>query len=298
MRGSRWIAIVVLGLLVLFGAAGCRRPEEPPPESGDVEFEEVEEPPVEVAEWVDAMTEHARDWMILDDVVYVAVSREEVPHAGHDVVIERIGFSREDEDYFVDVSATYTGPDPDVQYEEGPMRPVALVRFPLDEIPGATAAVLDFAFLVDEADVVELPEEEHPRHRVILYFGTSDGQMTRVYRTIRAPELDVDLLVAELMAGPVESGAIAVLPEGTTLTVTPDAEQSDLVHVDFSREVLEARGTLGEMLAVYSVVNTLVDNDLGYERVQVSVDGRSDTLGHLDIGDPLTFEDALVLDDK
>ncbi len=297
---NRFRFLTVLALILLIGAfsAACWQSEEPLPESGSIDFAEPEDIPDEVAEWTDAMNEAVRDWMVVDDTVYVAVSRGEVPNPGYGVVVENMTYSQDETDYEITVSASYTSPEESGEYPEETSYPVALVSFALSDLPGVAVEDLDFDFVVDESRAVVEEEEEKPRHTVTLYFGTDDGNMTRVYRTIRAEEKDADLVVAELMAGPVEPGAQEVLPEGTRITAVPDSDDPTLVRIDFSSEILEAKGTLGEMLAVYSVINTLLDNDLGFTHAMISVDGESRELGHLDISEPLSYDDSLVISEK
>lgn len=296
--GSWIVPLLVLALAVT--VTGCWGTDEAEPApAGDIEFTEPEETPTPVADWVDDMRDPLRDWMIANDDVYVAIARGEVPNPGYGVVIENLTYKRSSRDesaYTITVSASYTAPEPGVDYPQVPSFPVALVRFPLDALPGATPSGLTFDFLVDESE--DVAAVDHPTHTLTLFFGTPDGEMTKVYRTIKAPELNPDLVAAELMIGPVEAGAQRLLPEGTTITAAADPEDPTLGLVDFSPEILEVRGTLGEMLAIYSVVNSFIENDLGFDRIQVSVDGETRELGHLDISDPLTYDDALLLEDK
>ena len=289
----------IVPLLILVSAlmvTGCWSADDPAPTAGDIEFAEPEEVPTPVADWVDGMRDPLRDWMIANDHVYVAIARGEVPNPGYDVVIENLTYARDESAYVITVSASYTAPEPGVDYPEVLSYPVALVSFPLEALPGATPSDLTFDFLVDESE--EVPVVDYPSHTLALFFGTRDGEMTRVYRTIKAPELNPDLVAAELMIGPVEAGVQRLLPEGTKITAAADPEDPTLGLVDFSSEILEVRGTLGEMLAIYSVVNTFIENDLGFDRIQVSVEGEARELGHLDISDPLTYDDGLLLEDK
>ncbi|MFP4199910.1 MAG: GerMN domain-containing protein [Clostridia bacterium] len=290
----------MIALVVFLGAfsVGCWQSEEPPPESGDIDFVEPEDIPEEVKEWTDSMEEAVRDWMVVDDTVYVAVTRGEVPNSGYGVVIENMTYSKDEEGFEITVSASYTAPDESRDYSEETSYPVALASFSLNDLPEVAVEDLEFDFVVDESKAVVEEEGEKSDHTVTLYFGTDEGNMVRVYRTVRAEEKDADLVVGELMAGPVEPAAQEVLPEDTRITAVADSDDPTLVLIDFSSEILDAKGTLGEMLAVYSVINSLLDNDLGFTRAKISVEGESRELGHLDISEPLEYDDSLVISEK
>jgi spore germination protein GerM len=66
----------------------------------------------------------------------------------------------------------------------------------------------------------------------------------------------------------------------------------DTLVLDFSRELQtnHSGGSAGELLTVYSIVNTLAENIHGISRVQILVEGNEvETLaGHLDLREPLS----------
>jgi germination protein M len=68
--------------------------------------------------------------------------------------------------------------------------------------------------------------------------------------------------------------------------------------LDFSRELqtLHTGGTTGEILTVYSIVNTLTMNFKEVERVQILIDGDEvETLvGHLDLEQPFTRDNRWI----
>ena len=71
-----------------------------------------------------------------------------------------------------------------------------------------------------------------------------------------------------------------------------------VAYVDLSAEARKApvAGSEGELLSVYSVVNTITANFPAIERVQILVDDRvAPTLaGHLDLGRPLHSDMTLL----
>ena len=71
-----------------------------------------------------------------------------------------------------------------------------------------------------------------------------------------------------------------------------------VAYVDLSGEVRKApvAGTEGELLSVYSVVNTITANFPAIERVQILIDDRvaATLAGHLDLGRPLRADMTLL----
>ena len=127
-----------------------------------------------------------------------------------------------------------------------------------------------------------------------LLFGSTDGQgLAKEIRKV--PKKDAQLerirqLIEELIRGPY-GVLVRTIPEGTKLTSVYLLSDGTLV-TDFSREIqtLHTGGTTGEILTVYSIVNSLAMNCAQVETVQILIDGDEvETLvGHLDLEQPLT----------
>lgn len=127
--------------------------------------------------------------------------------------------------------------------------------------------------------------------RTVVLFFVSDG--TRLAREAR--ELDpcqddsaclADVL-EELLNGPVGEYE-EPLPDGSAVnTVTIE---NDLAIVDMNTAFAQAlpSGSSAEMLAVYSIVNTVTSNFPQITRVKLTVDGADvSRLRHLDLSEPL-----------
>lgn len=103
-------------------------------------------------------------------------------------------------------------------------------------------------------------------------------------------------LVAELIAGPTR-GHRATIPAGTQLRSLFIVDGGTAV-VDFSRQMRENHpgGVRMEQLTVFSVVNSLILNLDGVERVQMLIDGAvAETLGgHLALEFPFTADMLLT----
>lgn len=97
------------------------------------------------------------------------------------------------------------------------------------------------------------------------------------------------VVVEELMRGSA-AGKLSPLPsEARVLEVFVTAR--GVAYVDVSKEIMEKQvaGASAEMLAVFSLVNSITMNFPAIKRVQILVDGRmTDTLaGHVDLSRPL-----------
>ena len=131
-------------------------------------------------------------------------------------------------------------------------------------------------------------------------FFTTDGR----YLSAEFIELPGELtpyeritrLLDRLMRGPVSKYFEPVLPEKTTLRGVYVVD--DEAILDFSRDLEKnfQGGIVGEMLAVYSIVNTVILNMEGVGRVQILIEGevKSSPAGEMDISAPLGVNLNLV----
>jgi spore germination protein GerM len=155
-------------------------------------------------------------------------------------------------------------------------------RYGSDPAPAAAAPV---------AAAAPAPSEAR-RIKATLYYVAEDGErLAGVERDVPYAASTAEQtrrIVEELLKAPPEP-LVSALPTGTALRALfltgGDA------YVDLSTEIASAHpgGSREEILAVYSVVNTLTTNLPAIARVQILVGGREvDTLaGHLDLRRPL-----------
>lgn len=156
---------------------------------------------------------------------------------------------------------------------------------------------------------------------VDLYFPGENGRLFAENRQLLLPgtgiEDDAAAIVQALLAGPSESGLmtglVAPLPANVTLgrtyamvpESTSDGErvEQDLTDVTMLIDLSEPEngppppsGSLGEMLTVYSIVNTVVFNVEAVERVILTWNGvQPQTFaGHLDTSRPLTANTSFL----
>ncbi|GAB6138854.1 GerMN domain-containing protein [Halanaerobaculum tunisiense] len=131
--------------------------------------------------------------------------------------------------------------------------------------------------------------------KVKLYFSNQQAQ----YLVVEDREVKLNKLyqnvIQELIKGPQNDNLVETISEGVKLL---DLEvEEGIAKVDFSQELVTNHpgGTAGELMTVYSVVNTLTQLE-DINQVQILVAGQEvDTLvGHLNLKQPLEFKNNLV----
>jgi len=133
---------------------------------------------------------------------------------------------------------------------------------------------------------------------VTLFFSEDGTHLARETRGVEPCDNDTACLKSvldELLNGSVGELAESV-PEGVTVSSVKIEE--DLATIVFNNLFSEAMpsGSSSEILAVYSVVNTVAVNFPQIKKVKIEVDGnKTGVLHHLDISDPLTPDYTLEL---
>lgn len=128
---------------------------------------------------------------------------------------------------------------------------------------------------------------------VHLYFGSPEGPYliseTRIIGHPDDPVRMASAIIESLINGP-RSNLIRTIPAGTELRAIFIATDSICV-VDFSPAIRDSHpgGSRGEMLTVYSIVNSLIINIPSIKQVKLLMDGSDiDTLaGHLNVQNPI-----------
>lgn len=129
---------------------------------------------------------------------------------------------------------------------------------------------------------------------VKLYFATKDGMNLSVEeRKVQGDRMKS--AVEELIRGPKRSDLAATIPQGVTL-LSLKVDQG-LCTVNFNENLIKNHwgGSTGELLTVYSIVNTLSQFP-GVEKVQLLIEGQKvETLaGHLMLDESLEADLELV----
>jgi hypothetical protein len=125
--------------------------------------------------------------------------------------------------------------------------------------------------------------------KVVLFFVADGTRLDREARELPActdTEVCVKDLLDELFSGPV-GDLDQALPEGAELSGV--RLEGDLAVVDVTQAFVTdlPPGSSAEMMAVYSIINTVCFNYPQITMVKITVSGGTATLKHLDLSDPL-----------
>jgi len=147
----------------------------------------------------------------------------------------------------------------------------------------------DNSSIKGELNVEEIQEPEESV--VTLYFGTKDGYLRKEPRSIigvPSAENGQDLVEELIKGSQSEDDTLNVIPEGTEILAYNFDAENGLATVDFSEHIHSAVGSMGEILAVYAVVNTLTELP-GVTKVQFLVEGEEveSLSGHIYLGEPI-----------
>ena len=136
---------------------------------------------------------------------------------------------------------------------------------------------------------------------VRLYFASPDADYLKVEarRILREERIidEAEVLVKELVNGPRGNLDLTIPPE-TQLRELYIVSEEKCAYLDFNQafQANHPGGSAGELLTIYSLVNTLIDNLEGIERVQILVEGKTiETLaGHIDTTKPFSRNSTIV----
>jgi spore germination protein GerM len=131
-----------------------------------------------------------------------------------------------------------------------------------------------------------------PSKTVKLYFPSASAETLvtedrQIFETA-SPVDRAKQILTELLSGPSGSQAIAAVPKGTTLKQVYVLEDGT-AYANFSSELSEGiGGSSDELLAIYSIVDSLALNVPEIRCVAILVDGkgRGTLAGHIDIRRP------------
>lgn len=158
-------------------------------------------------------------------------------------------------------------------------------------------ASVDFSGAIQERLAVANPPASENKARV---FFTSNGRHLSGEYMELPPEMNqyqrVDALLRRLFTGPSSKYFEPVIPEGAAIRgIYLTGNEMNLDLSEGIRENFQG-GISTEMLVVYSIVNTVVMNVEGIDRVQILIEGRVvETLaGEVDISSPLGANINLV----
>lgn len=145
------------------------------------------------------------------------------------------------------------------------------------------------------SDTQKTPEKEEKETELTLYFANSNAQLEKVTEKKAIGDTPVEKAVVEaLIDGPDDESFIPVIPQETK--VNSVKTEDSVCTVDLSEEFVSKRtgGTSTDMLAVYSIVNSLTELD-GTDSVQFLIDGEKlEIFGGLIFDEPFTADESLI----
>lgn len=148
-----------------------------------------------------------------------------------------------------------------------------------------------------EAGAPAGPEQSEQKTTLTLYFSDQEAQfLVPEVREVATDGLSAEeAVVKELIAGPTGAAHLRTLPPETKLIAVSVTDGT--ASVDFSQEFQTKHwgGSTGEIMTVYSVVNSLA-NLPGINQVQFLIEGNKvETLaGHIELSQPLKPDWTLV----
>ncbi|MBN2374383.1 GerMN domain-containing protein [bacterium] len=147
----------------------------------------------------------------------------------------------------------------------------------------------------EKTDMAIQQTEEVIKKELRLYFGSEDD-FWRIETRQAAVSSDhmedmIRQVVEELLKGP-ENQENNPIPQGTRIMAI-FLDQNGIAYIDLSEEIRTNHpgGTWGELMTIYSIVNTVMDNFDAVKGVKILVMGKEiETLkGHIDTRYPLVF---------
>ncbi len=140
------------------------------------------------------------------------------------------------------------------------------------------------------------------RLKVLIYYPAPGadgliGEQREIFRTA-APGDRAKQILADLISGPATASGKRALPAGTRLRQVFVLDDGT-AYIDFSADLKQGMGggTTEELLAVYSIVNSVALNIPEIRRVGILINGKSiDTLnGHLYLRRPLPPDTSIIV---
>ncbi|MBI4949543.1 MAG: GerMN domain-containing protein [Deltaproteobacteria bacterium] len=135
---------------------------------------------------------------------------------------------------------------------------------------------------------------ERPTKEILVYIADDEGERLAPKKTL-IPDGSVESEVREALRTAIRDGE-GTIPESTRVLRVNIKQRS--ASVDLSKEVSEDHpgGSTGEILTVYSIVNTVALNFPEIEEVQILIEGKkAETLkGHIDISQPLKPDRKII----
>lgn len=213
----------------------------------------------------------------------------------------------EDEIAIIDFSEEFT----DIQNPKYTLSPAAVAKTlcSLDFISGVNILVEGMPALgidgtpigiIMKSDVMaDEGNSATVKTNVTLYFGDEMGEgLVAERRNVEIPSSSTveRTVVDEIIKGPTGSDKISVIPAG--VKVLSVETKNRVCFVNLSKEFIDkfTGGSAGEILTVYSIVNSLTELDT-VGSVQLLIEGeKKDSLSHMAINEPIARDKSIIIE--
>ncbi len=154
--------------------------------------------------------------------------------------------------------------------------------------------------IIMQSDVMgNVGSAEGTKTTVSLYFGDEMGDgLISERREIKVPASSTveKAIVEELVKGPHNAGGISVIPAGVKILSVET--KNGVCFVNLSKEFVDkfTGGSAGEILTVYSIVNSLTELDT-VSSVQFLIEGeKRESLSHMAINEPIARNKTVIIE--
>jgi len=159
--------------------------------------------------------------------------------------------------------------------------------------------------ILSEGEGIKLPEikvGEQTTREINLYFSSADAKKLVIEKReiLQQPNLveETREVIEELIRGPRDKNLTKTLPPQTKLRSLFLDFNEATAYVDFTETIsrYSSGGSTGEVLSVYSVTNSIIDNFPEVKLVKILINGEEkETLnGHIDLTRPIGFNEGLI----
>jgi spore germination protein GerM len=143
--------------------------------------------------------------------------------------------------------------------------------------------------------------EKHGKTDVYLYFGVATDTLLvaekRVVDGAADPTTLAKNIIDALISGPADKNLVRTLPEGTACGAFYVTDEG-VAYADFSGQIRDRHpgGAESELLAIYSIVNSLVLNVDQIKKVKILIEGsEAGTMaGHIDLRHPFSANMRMI----
>ena len=154
--------------------------------------------------------------------------------------------------------------------------------------------------IIMESDVLDISLTTQPTKKtVVLYFADGMGEGLSVERRdveVAASSTVEKVVVEELIKGPKNSDNISTIPAETKILSVETKNRVCFVNLSKEFEDRYQGGTAGEVLTIYSIVNSLTELDT-VGTVQFLIEGeKRDVFVHMAINEPIARDKSIVVE--